>query len=577
MKVEEAGIPPRHSYFRGEDKPPLLDSTIPAHFQAMARCFAHREAVAAVPQQRRLSYAELTKEVDDAARGLMALGYCQGDRIGICSTNNLEWVVIQMACARIGAILVNINPAYRLPELAYALRHAELQGLFTIPAFRTSNYPAMLAELLPELAVSHGAELKNSNLPHLRHIICYDPKERYGGEPPLPGLLSWAALLAQADEISLTQLERRTATLRPDEVVNIQYTSGTTGHPKAVMLSHTNILNNAWFSARILGFSENDRLCVPVPFYHCFGTVLATLLCFSCGACLVIACDHFEAGQVLAAVEQERCTAIHGVPTMFIAELEHAAAQRSDTNTLRTGIMAGAPCPPSLMRRVMDDMHCPEIIIGYGQTEASPLTHLTRRDDNLRRRTLTVGRNLPHQEVKIVAVDNNEIVAIGQVGEICFRGYHLMRGYYRDPEATARAIDQEGWLHSGDLGSMDEHGYLSITGRLKDMIIRGGENIYPAEIEEVLFGHPAVAQVAVIGVPDDYWGEEIMAWVAVHAGVEPPEAPELQDYCRARLAHFKIPKYIWLVEEFPLTVTGKIQKFKMRRQAIAALQNQENQ
>ena len=577
MKVEETDIGPRHSYFRGADDPPLLDSTIPDHFQTMARRFAHREAVAAVPQQRRLSYAELTREVDHVARGLMALGYCKGDRMGICSTNNLEWVMVQMACARIGVILVNINPAYRLPELAYALRHAELQGLFTIPAFRSSNYPAMLAELLPELAVSPGAELQNSALPHLRHIICYDPQQRHGGKPPLPGLLSWAALLARANDISQAELEIRTAGLQPDEVINIQYTSGTTGHPKAVMLSHTNILNNAWFSARILGFSENDRLCVPVPFYHCFGTVLATLLCLSCGACLVIACDHFEASQVLAAIEQEGCTAIHGVPTMFIAELEHAALQETDTNTLRTGIMAGAPCPPPLMRRVMSDMHCPEITIGYGQTEASPLTHLTRRDDSLRRRTLTVGRNLPHQEVKIVAVAGKEIVDIGQVGEICFRGYHLMHGYYKDPEATAQAIDQQGWLHSGDLGSMDDHGYLSITGRLKDMIIRGGENIYPAEIEEVLFGHPAVAQVAVIGVPDDYWGEEIMAWVAVHAGVEPPEAPELQDYCRARLAHFKIPRYIWLVDEFPLTVTGKIQKFKMRRQAIAALQNQENQ
>jgi fatty-acyl-CoA synthase len=325
-----------------------------------------------------------------------------------------------------------------------------------------------------------------------------------------------------------------------------------------------------------MGFSEDDRLCVAVPLYHCFGTVLATLLSFSCGACLVIACDHFAAGDVLSALAREKCTALHGVPTMFIAELEHPDFKNTDTSSLRTGIMAGAPCPPPLMKRVMTDMHCPEIIIGYGQTEASPLTHLTRRDDSFEQRIHTVGRNLPHQEVKIVAVDTGATVAIGQVGEICFRGYHLMKGYYNDPEATARAIDTEGWLHSGDLGTMDSEGYVAITGRLKDMIIRGGENIYPAEIEEVLFGHPAVAQVAVIGVPDAYWGEEIMAWVTVRGGGQAPSCQELQEYCRDKMAHFKIPKHIWLVKEFPLTVTGKIQKFKMREQAVGQLHHKEN-
>ncbi len=564
------------SYFKTEGEIPLLDSTIPSHFLDIATRYADHEAVVAVAQNQRLTYRELSTQIDALARSLMALDYSKGDRIGIWSTNNLEWVLIQMACSRIGVVLVNINPAYRLPELSYALRQSELQGLFTIPSFRSSNYLAMLRELLPELQHAMPGDLHNPDLPHLRRVFCFDPLGDISTEEILPGLLSWPALLAQADTISQAELEERTKSLQTDEVINIQYTSGTTGHPKAVMLSHHNILNNAWFSAQIMGFSEEDRLCVPVPFYHCFGTVLATLLCLSCGACLVIACDHFEAGQVLAAIEQEKCTAIHGVPTMFIAELEHTAFKDTDKSSLRTGIMAGAPCPPPLLKRVMSDMHCPEIIIGYGQTEASPLTHLTRRSDSFAKRILTVGRNLPHQEVKIINVTTGNAIAVGQVGEICFRGYHLMKGYYKDPEATAQAIDSEGWLHSGDLGSMDDQGYVAITGRLKDMIIRGGENIYPAEIEEVLFDHPAVAQVAVIGIPDDYWGEEIMAWISVHSGSEPPPCQELQDYCRDKLAHYKIPKHIWLVDEFPLTVTGKIQKFKMREQAVAHLQKKEN-
>jgi fatty-acyl-CoA synthase len=572
MKAEGGRMQLTLSYLKSGGEVPLLERTIPAHFQDIARRFRDHEAVVAVDQSRRLTYGQLAQEVDILARSLMALGYDKGERIGIWSTNNLEWVLIQMACARIGVILVNINPAYRLPELAYALRQSELQCLFTIPAFRSSDYLAMLAELLPELKQPAGTGLGNTGLPHLHRVICYNPRGCASAKDALPGLLSWTDLLDRADNISQTELEFRCHSLHPDEVINIQYTSGTTGHPKAVMLTHHSILNNAWFSARIMGFSEADRLCVAVPFYHCFGTVLATLLCLSCGACLVIACDHFEPGRVLAAIEQEHCTAIHGVPTMFIAALEHENFQTTGISSLRTGIMAGAPCPPPLMKRVMSDMHCPEIIIGYGQTEASPLTHLTRRDDSFAQRILTVGRNLPHQEAKIIEVATGETVAVGQVGEICFRGYHVMKGYYKDPEATALAIDNQGWLHSGDLGTMDGLGYVAITGRLKDMIIRGGENIYPAEIEEVLFTHPALVQVAVIGVPDDYWGEEIMAWVSVHSGGEPPSCQELQDYCRDKLAHYKIPKYIWQVQEFPLTVTGKIQKFKMREQAIAQLQ-----
>jgi fatty-acyl-CoA synthase len=355
-----------------------------------------------------------------------------------------------------------------------------------------------------------------------------------------------------------------------DDPINIQYTSGTTGFPKAVVLTHHNILNNAYFSARAMHFTERDRLCIPVPFYHCFGMVVANLLCLSIGACAVIASEHFDPLSVLEAVQAERCTAIHGVPTMFIAELEHPRFKEFDLWSLRTGIMAGAPCPPALMKRVMEEMHCREILIGYGETEASPLTHLTSREDSLERRTETVGTNLSHQEVKVIDVNNGEILPVGETGEICFRGYHIMKGYYGDADATGKAIDTNGWLRSGDLGAMDSDGYVSITGRLKEMIIRGGENLYPREIEDLIFTHPKVAEVAVFGVPDDYFGEEAMAWIQLHAGKTATEK-EIRDFCKGKIAHFKIPKYICFVEDFPTTVTGKLQKFRMREIAIEQL------
>jgi fatty-acyl-CoA synthase len=374
-------------------------------------------------------------------------------------------------------------------------------------------------------------------------------------------------VLEEGESITAKQLDEITATLDRDDAINIQYTSGTTGFPKAVVLSHRNILNNAWFSAKALHFSENDRLCIPVPFYHCFGMVLANLLCLSVGACIVIPSEYFEALPILNAVEKERCTALHGVPTMFIAELEHPDFPKLDTSTLRTGIMAGAPCPPPLMKRVMEDLHCREILIGYGQTEASPITHLTHREDSLKRRTETVGINLPHQEVKVVDVDTGKTLPIGESGEICFRGYHIMKGYYGDKEATNKAIDDKGWLHSGDLGAMDADGYLKITGRLKEMIIRGGENIYPREIEDLLFTHPKVAEVAVFGIPDDFYGEVVMAWIKLHEG-ETATEEEIKEFCKGKITHFKIPKYICFVDEFPMTVTGKLQKFRMREMAI---------
>ena len=563
------------SYVHRGGSEPLSGATIPEYFQAVVQQFPQQEAVVSLPQGRRMTYSELTKEVDKLARGLLGSGFQKGDRIGVWSTNNIEWLLLQMATVRIGAILVNINPAYRARELAYALQRSEIQGVFTIPSFRSSDYIAMLVDLIPELKTSPAEQLNSKALPFLRRVILYDPAQPLETTRPHPGVTLWSEILAAADGVTEQALDDITASLDRDDPINIQYTSGTTGFPKAVVLTHHNILNNAWFSAQAMHFTEQDRLCIPVPFYHCFGMVLANLLCLSVGACAVIACEHFDPELVLQAVDKERCTAIHGVPTMFIAELERPNFKNYDLSTLRTGIMAGAPCPPVLMKRVIEDMHCTEILIGYGETEASPLTHLTSRDDSVARRTETVGTNLPHQEVKVVDLGSGQTVPVGQVGEICFRGYHIMQGYYGDPDATAKAIDPAGWLHSGDLGAMDEDGYVRITGRLKEMIIRGGENIYPREIEDFLFTHPKIAEVAVFGVPDDYYGEEVMAWIQLHAG-EVATEEGIRAFCQGNIAHFKIPKYIRFVEEFPMTVTGKLQKFRMREIAMGELGGRSN-
>lgn len=556
-------------YHRGGDTP-LLGKTIPEYFATIVDQFPESDAVISLPQHQQLSYAQLSEQIDVVARGLLSFGFSKGDRIGIWSTNNLQWILIQMATARIGAILVNINPAYRVQELEYALTQSQVQCLVVMPKFKSSHYLDMLLEILPELKHFQAKNLKTEKLPDLCRIIVYDPVKPDQTIVPFSSFTVWQALISAAAQISVDKLNKITETLDIDDAINIQYTSGTTGFPKAVVLTHHNILNNAWFAAQAMHFNELDRLCVAVPFYHCFGMVLANLLCFSVGACVVIPCEHFDAEAALKAVAQYHCTALHGVPTMFIAELEHENFKQYQLDSLRTGIMAGAPCPPELMQRVMQNMHCAEILIAYGETEASPLTHLTTREDSLQRRTKTVGHNLPHQEVKIISTDKQQTVAIGVIGEICFRGYHIMHGYYNNPEATAQAIDAQGWLHSGDLGLMDKDGYVSITGRLKDMIIRGGENIYPREIEDILFTHPKVAEVAVFGVPDKSYGEELVAWVQLHAN-ECCDEEEIRAFCHNKLSYFKIPRYIRFVKEFPMTVTGKLKKYQMRAEMIDSL------
>jgi len=561
------------SYLHRGGETPLLGRTIPEHFRHVAEKFRSREAVVSIHQSRRLTYADLSSSIDHLARGLLGMGIRKGDRVGIWSTNNIEWLLLQMATARMGAILVTVNPAYRVRELSYALQRSEVSVLFLIPVFRTSDYVGMLCELLPDLRDCAPSGFRSREFPHLRRIVLYDPASPAETVRPVPGFSLWQEVLSAADGVPAGDLREATAALDMDDTINIQFTSGTTGFPKAVMLTHHNILNNAYFSALAMGFTEQDRLCVPVPFYHCFGMVLANLLCLSVGACLVLPAEYFDAGAVLSAIEQERCTGLHGVPTMFVEELEHPRFAGFDLSSLRTGIMAGAPCPPALMERVIDDMGCRDILIGYGETEASPITHLTSRQDSRLRRIETVGRNLPHQEVKVIHPSTGETLPVGEVGEICFRGYHIMQGYYGDPEATAKAIDENGWLRSGDLGTMDEDGYLRITGRLKEMIIRGGENIYPREIEDFLFSHPAVAGVAVFGIPDDLYGEEVMAWIKLRAGTA-LTAEEVKDFCRDKIAHFKVPRHIWFVDEFPLTVTGKIQRYRMREIAIEKMKGQ---
>ncbi len=557
------------AYHHEPGQTPLLGVPIGDFLRDVGRRFPDHEAIVSIAQKRRMTYRDLIDSAEDLARGLMGVGVRQGDRIGIWAVDNIEWVQLQIAAAMIGAVLVNVNPANKKAELEHVLRCGRIQHLFFMPAFRKSHYAEMIREICPEVETSLPESFQCAAFPDLKTLVMYDPDNPHATVRPARGCMVWQELLEKGHSILPDTLEVHGRSLHVDDPINMQFTSGTTGFPKPVMLTHHNILNNAYFTAETLGIDASDRLCVPVPFYHCFGMVVSTLVCLTHGATLVIPAPHFDPDVTLRTIEQERCTVLHGVPTMFVAELEALDQHAYDLSSLRTGIMAGAPCPPELLRRVIEDLGCRDIRIGYGQTEASPITHMTRSGDTFERRITSVGRGLPFQETRIINPDTGKTLTCGETGEVCFRGYHVMRGYFEQEEATREAIDEAGWLRSGDLGTMDEEGYVQITGRLKDMIIRGGENIYPAEIEAYLDTHPAVAQAAVFGIPDEEYGEEIGAWVQLHENAD-ADAETLRAYVRQGMAHYKTPRYLKIVNSFPMTVTGKIQKFRMREQSLAA-------
>ncbi|ATJ82618.1 AMP-binding protein [Halomonas beimenensis] len=552
------------SYVSGISDTPLKGQTIGDCFDETVERFPDRDALISRHQGLRYSWKALQEAVDQAARALMALGVAKGDRVGIWSPNCAEWTITQFATAKLGAILVNINPSYRTHELEYALKQSGTSTLILQGAFKSSDYVATLAELAPELRDATPESFKSQGLPELRRVVCLD------AERALPGMHSWDGLLAHADRVSAEELARLQATLQFDEPINIQYTSGTTGAPKGATLSHHNILNNGFFVARTLNLSEVDRMVIPVPLYHCFGMVMGNLGCMTHGAAMIYPGDGFDPRSTLEAVAEERATTLYGVPTMFIAELEHPDFDQFDLSSLRTGIMAGSICPIEVMRKVIDQMHMEDVTICYGMTETSPVSFQTQTDAPLEKRVTTVGTIHPHLEVKLVSPETGAVVPRGETGELCTRGYSVMLGYWNNPEATAKSIDEAGWMHTGDLATMDEDGYVAIVGRIKDMIIRGGENIYPREIEDFLYTHPAISDVQVIGVPDEKYGEEIMAWVKLSEG-ERLDEEGLKEFCQGKIAHYKIPRYVKFVDEFPMTVTGKIQKFKMREEATHEL------
>jgi fatty-acyl-CoA synthase len=546
----------KRSYVSGPSARPLRGETIGECFDRTVARVPDSLAVVSRHQDARLSWSELSDQVDRAGRALLALGINVGERVGIWSPTRLEWLVIQLAVAKVGAILVNVNPAYRPPELAYVLRQSGTRVLLSASRFKASDY-------LESIAAVRG------ELPDLERVVTFDAERSDG-----PDDLSWDEMLAAARQADEDALARRVAGLDFDDAINIQYTSGTTGNPKGATLSHHNILNNGDCMAEMLGYSDADRICVPVPLYHCFGSVGGTMASIASGAALVFPQASFDPLATLRAIADERCTSIYGVPTMFIGMLEHPDFLEFDLTSLRTGIMGGAPCPVEVMKRVVSEMHASEMTIAYGMTETSPGLTMTRRSDDLARRTASVGTAFPHVELRVADPFTGASVPTGTPGEVCARGYNVMKGYWNDPDATAAAIDGDGWMHTGDLGVIDDDGYVNIVGRSKDLVIRGGENIYPREIEEVLFTHPAIAAAQVIGVPDARMGEEVMAWIALRDGVAASQE-ELSDFCRERLAHFKVPRYWKTVTEFPMTVTGKVQKFKMREMAIEELGLQE--
>ena len=530
----------------------LSDQTIGACLAEVIARQPHAPALVVRHQGIRLTYAEFGREVERVARSLLALGIDKGDRVGIWSPNCAAWAYVQFAAARVGAILVNINPAYRANEMAYAVNQSGVRLLITAPSFKASDYIERIAEV-------------RAGLPELERVVVIGDR-RTGVE----GDLAWDQFLALGEAVPAADVQAREAALGCYDPINIQYTSGTTGNPKGATLTHHNILNNGKMIAETLRYTSADRVCIPVPLYHCFGMGVGNLGCVVSGATMVYPAPSFEPEATLEAIQDERCTSIYGVPTMFIAQLDHPDFSKFDLTSLRTGIMAGSPCPIETMKRVISDMHASEVCIAYGMTETAPVSFITRPKDSVERRVSTVGQVATDVEAKVVDTETGETVPIGTPGEVCTRGYLVMRGYWKNPEATSEAIDAEGWMHTGDLGVMDEHGYLNIVGRSKDMVIRGGENLYPIEIEQVLFQHPAVASAQVIGVPDERMGEELMAWVVLREGASAGEE-ELRSHCRENLAHFKTPRYWKFVTEFPLTVTGKVQKFRMRDMAVEEL------
>jgi fatty-acyl-CoA synthase len=548
------------SYVSGASTQPLLGETIGACLDRIVAQFGEREALVVRHQNIRWTYRELLRRTNNLAVSLLRLGLNPGERIGIWSQNNAEWLLAQLATAKAGLILVNINPAYRAGELQYALNKVECRALIVSPSFRSSNYLEMLQELAPELAHCKPGKLVSAALPSLSLVIRL-------GEERTAGMLNFDALLSDARAPELSHLEGVGATLQFDDPINIQFTSGTTGQPKGATLTHHNILNNGYFVGVAMQFSEADRLCIPVPLYHCFGMVLGNLVCITHGATMVYPDESFNAGTVLEAIEAERCTALHGVPTMFIAMLEHPRFADRDLTSLRTGMMAGAPCPAELMQKVIDRMHMRQVTIGYGMTETSPISFQSSMDDSTEHRVSTVGRVHPHLEVKIVD-EHGRVVPHGVTGELLTRGYSVMRGYWDDDERTRESIDAAGWMHSGDLATIDAEGYCRIVGRSKDMIIRGGENIYPREVEEFLYRHPKVQDVQCVGVPDTKYGEELCACIILRPGMQ-SSVEEIRDFCRGQIAHYKVPRYVRFVDSFPMTVTGKVQKFVLRQQMAA--------
>ncbi len=552
------------SYTSGISSKPLIGMTIGDKFDEIANRFPNNDALIVRHQQLRYTYSQLQEAVNKAARAFLAIGVKRGDRVGMWAPNRAEWTITQFATAKIGAILVNINPAYRLHELEYALNQSEASYIVTADTFKSSNYTQMLYDLAPELKASAEGKLKSMKLPNLKGVINLSDTQ-------YAGMWRWTDFVELSEQVTPESLAECQSQLQFDDPINIQYTSGTTGFPKGAALSHHNILNNGYFVAESMKFTENDRLVIPVPLYHCFGMVMGNLGCITHGAAMIYPDEGFDPKTVLQTISDEKATAVYGVPTMFIAELDHPDFASFDLSTLRTGIMAGSICPAEVMKQVNSKMHMEEVQIAYGMTETSPVSTQTAANDPFEKRVTTVGRTQPHLESKIVDAATGNVVPRGQIGELCTRGYSVMLKYWNNEEATRGAIDEAGWMHTGDLATMDEEGYIQIVGRIKDMVIRGGENVYPKEVEEFLYTHPSISDVQVTGVPDKKYGEELIAWIKLHPSAPEVSEEQLREFCKGKITHFKIPRYFKFVDEFPMTVTGKIQKFKMREISIAEL------